>query len=599
MNTQWIQLLINSLHTFSFQGKCQYLGMAILRKNLFSQMNRPQLYYHIQVYALCNSWLKIGMFCGCLCLQHFSVAKDPYPVDNRIDIQHYAFHLTLSNHTDEIIGKAEITVQFTDQISSFFLDLIGKQEEGRGMQVSNIIQNNTSIQFSHKNDKLQVYLEGTTQSGDVHTFTIHYKGIPADGLIIAENKYGDRTFFGDNWPDRARHWLPTVDHPSDKATCEFIITAPEYYQVIANGKKLEESVLSLGMQGERMKITHWGIASPIPTKVMVIGVARFAIQYLHSELTIPVQSWVYPEDRNHGFRDFEQAPDILEFFIHKIGPYPYEKLANVQANIPYSGMENATNIFYGESTLTGKGSREGLMAHEIAHQWFGNAVTEADWHHVWLSEGLSTYLAELYIEYTYGRDSMNQRMEHARQQVFTYHTDFPESSVVDTKVVNLNKLLNANSYQKGAWILHMLRRQIGDEIFWKGLQQFYKKYCHKNAMTEDFRKVMETVSGEDLSWFFKQWVYQTGQPELDIDWNYKAIGKKLEVYVNQKQKSNALFRSTLELGIYYKGKKEPDIRKLNLDNKESTFTLKLEKAPASVIADPNIWLLMRASYSTK
>jgi aminopeptidase N len=108
---------------------------------------------------------------------------------------------------------------------------------------------------------------------------------------------------------------------------------------------------------------------------------------------------------------------------------------------------------------------------------------------------------------------------------------------------------------------------------------------------------METVSGQDLSWFFRQWVYQTGQPELDIDWKYKAIGKKLEVYVNQKQKSDALFRSTLELGIYYKGKKDPDIRKLNLDNKENTFTLKLEKAPASVIADPNIWLLMRANYN--
>ena len=190
-------------------------------------------------------------------------------------------------------------------------------------------------------------------------------------------------------------------------------------------------------------------------------------------------------------------------------------------------------------------------------------------------------------------------MEHARQQVFTYYSDFPESSVVDTKVVNLNKLLNANSYQKGAWVLHMLRNQVGDENFWKGLRQFYKQYCHKNAMTEDFQRIMETASEQDLSWFFKQWVYQTGQPEFDIDWQYKTIGKKLEIYVNQKQKNDALFRSTLEFGIYYKGKAEPDIRKLNLDKKENTFTLKLEKAPESVVADPNTWLLMRASYSTK
>lgn len=561
-------------------------------------MNTLHFFCHSQVYAGCNIWLKVAVFFVYTAISHFSFANDPYPVDKQIDIQHYAFHLTLSDHTDEINGKAEVTVQFSSQVTSFFLDLISKQANGRGMVVSDVAQNKTSVQYIHKNDRLEIYPEGLSQGSGVHTFTIYYKGSPADGLIIGENKYGDRTFFGDNWPDRARHWLPSVDHPSDKATCEFIVTAPEYYQVIANGRKLEESVLPSGLQEDRMKISHWGIASPIPTKVMVIGAARFAIQHLPSSLNIPVQSWVYPEDRTNGFRDFEQAPDILAFFIQKIGPYPYEKLANVQANISYSGMENASNIFYGERILTGKGSREGLMAHEIAHQWFGNAVSESDWHHVWLSEGLSTYLAELYIEYTYGRDSMNQRMELARRQVFTYHIDFPESSVVDTKVVDLNKLLNANSYQKGAWVLHMLRYYVGEENFWKGLQQFYKKHCYKNAMTEDFQKVMETVSGQNLTWFFKQWIYQAGQPELDIDWNYKAFGKKLEVYVNQKQKSDALFQSTLELGIYYKDRKEPVIQKLNLNHKENNFTLKLEKAPVSIVVDPNIWLLMQSTHDT-
>ncbi len=553
----------------------------------------------MQVYVSCHFWLKIAFCCSMLFHQQYDVfAHDPYPNDPTINVQHYAFHLSLSDHTHEIVGKAEVTIQFEGQVSSFFLDFIERGDDGKGMQVSGISQNGTPVKYSHANQRLQIFPEAGMQ-GNVHTFTIHYKGIPADGLLIGENKYGDHTFFGDNWPDRARHWLPTVDHPSDKATCEFIVTAPEYYQVIANGKKLEESVQSVGLQQGRMKITHWAITAPIPTKVMVIGVARFAIQHLQSELMLPVQSWVYPEDRKNGFKDFEQAPDIVAFFINKIGPYPYEKLANVQANVSYSGMENASNIFYGESILTGNGSREALMAHEIAHQWFGNAVTEADWHHVWLSEGLSTYLAELYIEHTYGRDSLNQRMEHARQQIFTYNADFPESSVVDTKVVHLNKLLNANSYQKGAWAMHMLRYHIGDAQFWKGLQLFYKQYCHKNAVTEDFQKVMEQVSGQDLSWFFQQWMYQTGQPEFDIDWNYKTFGKKLEVQVNQQQKSDAVFRSTLELGIYYKGRKEPVIKKLNLNHKENTFTLKLEKAPVSVVADPNTWLLMRASYSTK
>ncbi len=542
---------------------------------------------------------KTYFFIFCLLL-HYSVvqARDSYPVNAAIDVQHYSFALKIGNNSDEIEGTANVSIRFlADNINDFSLDLVGKKADNTGMEVLAVSQNHVPISFTHTNDRINISVSEKATKDEVHTFEIKYKGIPDDGLIIAENKFGDRTFFGDNWPNRAHYWLPTIDHPSDKATCEFIVTAPEYYQVIANGRKVEETALPQGLAEERMKLTHWVTSVPIPTKVMVIGAARFAIQYVDSNLSFPIESWVYPEDREAGFYDYEIAPEILGYMIDKVGKYAYEKLANVQSKTKYGGMENASNIFYSELTVNGTRNSEALMAHEIAHQWFGNSVSEADWHHVWLSEGFASYMTELYFESTYGRDSMNYRMADAKQKVLRFYADFPQSPIVDTTVQNLNKLLNANAYQKGAWVLHMLRYQVGDEHFWKGIQNYYQKYQNSNALTKDFQLEMEQASGQDLAWFFKQWIYQPGIPELNISWDYKVMGKKLEVTVNQLQNESA-FQATLEIGVYYKGKQEPDIKTIQLKGKENTFTLKLDKSPKSVVIDPNQWFLMKNNLGT-
>ena len=171
-------------------------------------------------------------------------------------------------------------------------------------------------------------------------------------------------------------------------------------------------------------------------------------------------------------------------------------------------MENAGCIFYAENSVTGKGTAEGLMAHEIAHQWFGNSVTENDWHHVWLSEGFATYLTAVYLEKTYGKEKLDEQMKSARNRVLGFYKR-SQRPIIDTTVTDLMKLLNANSYQKGAWVLHMLRRKLGDDLFLEGLRSYYKKYRNRNAGTSDFQKVMEGVYKKDLSEFFKQWLYMS------------------------------------------------------------------------------------------
>ena len=263
-----------------------------------------------------------------------------------------------------------------------------------------------------------------------------------------------------------------MDHPSDKASVDFIVTAPDHYQVVSNGLQTEETNLP-----NHFKITHYTETVPLATKVMVIGVADFAVNLSGNVDCIPVYSWVYPENKDKGFYDYALADNILPFFIKNVGPYAYKKLANVQSKTRFGGMENASAIFYFENSVVGDRKVEALLTHEIAHQWFGNSATEKNWQHIWLSEGFATYMTHLYLENKYGLDTLLKRMKTDRNDVIEFSKK-KNTPVVDTTITkNFMELLNTNSYQKGGWILHMLRRKLGDEIFWKGIKKYYADYA--------------------------------------------------------------------------------------------------------------------------
>ncbi|MEQ9413808.1 MAG: M1 family aminopeptidase, partial [Cyclobacteriaceae bacterium] len=304
------------------------------------------------------------IFCFTFTFQVF--ATDPYPRNSNIDIQHYQFMIDLNDSDNTITGTTEVSILFKNSVSTFELDLVGKSQDGKGMTVSSVLQNKKPLKFSQQNDRLSITLNTPPQVGEEIAIAIKYSGTPTDGLVISTNKFGDRTFFGDNWPNRAHHWLPTIDHPYDKASCEFIIIAPSHYQAIANGILVEKTNLP-----NNKTLTHWKETVVLPTKVMVIGVAKFAVTTAGVINNIPVETWVYPQNKEAGFGDFKMATDVLNYFIEHVGPYPYQKLANVQSTTRFGGMENASNIFYFENSVTGKNEREGLIAHEIAHQWFG------------------------------------------------------------------------------------------------------------------------------------------------------------------------------------------------------------------------------------
>ncbi|MEZ5429515.1 MAG: M1 family metallopeptidase [Pyrinomonadaceae bacterium] len=512
-----------------------------------------------------------------------ALAQKHYERLSAIDIRHYRFELNLTDQSDEINGRAAVTVKFKKDQDAFSLDLKKKAGE-KGMEVLGVSSENQKVPFNHEGEMLK--LSYPAKAGEIREFLITYRGIPETGLIISKNKYGDRTFFGDNWPDRGHQWLPVVDHPSDKATVEWIVRAPSHYQVIGNGRLRERTNLS-----DDLTLTHWASDVVLPVKVMVIGAARFAVQESGEVYGIPITSWIYPQDREKGFYDYAQAVPIMDWFINHVGPYPYAKLANVQSKTQFGGMENASNIFYAENSVTGNRASEGLIAHEIAHQWFGNSASEANWHHIWLSEGFATYFTNLYMEQKYGRPDLVRRLKEQREQVIAYSRQ-NRVPIVNPAVENYMELLNPNSYQKGGWVLHMLRKEVGDDIFWESIRAYYRKFTLSNALTSDLKEVFEVKSGKDLDRFFEQWVMRAGQPEMDVKWSY-ADGD-LNISFDQKQKEMFVFDLEFEI-VYQDGSSER--KTVRLDRKNQIWKSKVSGKPTGIALDPDNWLLFEATLT--
>ncbi len=583
---------------------------------------------------------------------------DTYPKNFDIDVLHYRFELTLSDAMNRISGTTTVQVRFlTDEVGGFELDLIGPEmhDAPTGMTVLSVeelvdwpsgpspageTQNRavsagasvqaTQLEFKHAVHRLLISLSTPSRRTEVRRFRIRYAGTPATGLVIGPNKHGDRTFFSDNWPDKARNWLPTIDHPYEKATSEMVITAPHHYKVISNGLLVEESTLvdealarardTTGMTAGTFRRTHWRQSVPIAPWLFVLGAAPFAVDYYDEFEGKSLQTWVYRQDRDAGFYDFAvPTKDVLQFYTDTIGPYSYEKLANIQSNSVGGGMEAASAIFYGDDSVTGERTVRwrNVIIHEIAHQWWGNAVTEDDWDHVWLSEGFATYFTLLYREYAYGRDDFLDGLADARRLIVDFYAENPDYRIVHDNLDDMGRVVNRMTYQKGAWFLHMLRGVLGEDRFWAGIREYYRLYRDGNASTDDFREVMENTyePAADLTGLFQQWLYQGGLPHLRGGWSWDAAAGELVIDLEQVEDDGYRFDMEIPVRIVVppapaagsggggrggRGSRPQTIdRRIVMPATSSQTRIALERAPSEVVLDPDHWLLMEADFERR
>jgi len=521
---------------------------------------------------------------------------DTYPINKNIDIKHYVFNLSLSDADNEITGTTLVTINFKEAgMQNFRLDFINKTSarQNKGMVVDAVTSSNAAVNYTHQNDALIISLPAPSTKNQTLTFSIQYHGVPYDGLRIGATKLGDRSFFNENWPNRGRHWLPIVDHPHDKATSEFIVKAPSHYKVVSNGLLLEESEL-----GNNTRLTHWKQSVPVSSWLFVLGVADFAVKYVDEFRGKSIQTWVYAKNREAGFYDFDEpTKKVLEFYSNYVGPYAYEKLANIQTPSVNGGMETSSAIFYGEDLVTGKRDERtrNVVIHEIAHQWFGNAITETTWDDAWLSEGFATFFTLLFIENEYGKEEYTKGIIKARKTVYDLSVKLPDFSIVSERTAEKEQVTSGITYQKGAWVLHMLRNLMGDANFKKGIQNYYAKYFNANTNTDEFRAEMENASGKNLKLFFKQWLYQPINPTINASWTYNASSKKLNIHLNQAQQF--LYNVPVEIGYYKKGTTTPTILTMNLKDKDQVFSFPLASSPEKLELDPRNILLNNGNMS--
>lgn len=468
---------------------------------------------------------------------------------NSPSVVHYDFTITMPQTGSTIRGCAVLKVVRSGADPRLNLDLAD-------LSIDSIHVEGTRSEFERQDARIGISVGSSRGSSpDTIVVTVWYGGEVRDGLIIHTDQQGRWFAFGDNWPDRAHRWLPTIDRPDAKATVSWNIIAPAEREVVANGRLLGQSPYPPDAQspGTSRTLTRWRTERPLPPYLMVVGVGPLKKTDLGMTATglsefppgVPQTVYAVRELSEYLPGPFAKAGEIVGFFSELVGPFPYEKLAHVQSFTRFGGMENASAIFYADAIFRKRSISAGLIAHETAHQWFGDAVTPAGWGHVWLSEGFATYFEQLWMEKNQGREAFQSGMKNLRAEVLRSGVTY-ERPVLDTTQSNLIRLLNSNSYQKGAWTLHMLRSMLGDTVFFRAIREYYGGFRHSAATTDDLCMVFETMSKMTLRWYFDQWLRRPGAIVATVRWSFDEQQKTLLLEVGQNSKTGP-YRFPLEI----------------------------------------------------
>ena len=507
---------------------------------------------------------------------------------------HYNVAVTFDDKLSEITkARTAVTVEvIKDKLTLIDLDF-GE------MTIDALTVGGLPAKFNRAPGLLNINLADSARAGSRIVIIVDYHGRPKDGLVLTADKDGKASATGDNWPNRVHYWIPCLDHPSAKATVTFNVTAPANELVIANGK-LEN------VNDDSPTVRTWTYSEgvPIPAYCMVIAVGEYARIEPATPALTPLAYYVPQSDAKVAALGFAPAAPSLKFFSETIAPYPYEKLALIVGSTRFGGMENSSAIVF-RSTLLGprveatRMSRafnipdwlEDVVAHEIAHQWFGDSVTESTWADLWLSEGFATYFAGLFIQKYDGEDAFQTYMKQAADTYLAYEKK-TRTPIHDTETEDLMKLLNANNYQKGAWVLHMLRSQLGDDAFFRGLRSYYSAHKNATANTEDLRAALENSSGKDLKDFFARWVYGTGHPHYEWTWVWLDHPNTLSITVRQIQPEPA-FPNRLPVDVVTKNGTQRIV--FETGSKEMQQVLRDSGPPLSIKVDPDNTILKEVS----
>lgn len=516
-----------------------------------------------------------------------------------VDVQHIKAELTLDVKKREVRG----TVTHTVRPLHPFLETVDL-DCGKDLKVARVTigPDKKPGTFRHDGDSLSIRLDKPRGPDESFDLAIEYAGSPDRGIrfVIPDAAYPDKplAIWTQGEAEDTRHWLPCYDYPNDRATSEMIITVAKPLSVLSNG------VLVGTRPGPGNTVTyHWKMDVPHVSYLISLAVADFAVY--HDKLgDLPVDYYVARTvDEATARRFLGKTPRMIAFFDRVTGrPYPYVKYA--QSCMPDfgGGMENIsattmTDFALHDEIAELEENMDGLVSHELAHQWFGDLLTCKDWSQIWLNEGFASYFGPLFTEYDRGEDAFRIEM-HQTLQGYLGSDRAYRRPIVEARYESSDEMFDGMTYNKGSCVLHMLRGLIGDDAWWKGIHRYVAEHQLQVVETDDFRKAMEAASGRDLKWFFDQWVHKAGHPELKVRWRYEDDDNTVRIKIEQTQKvddQTPLFRLPTSVEITEDGGRVRSIP-IVIDGAAQELIVPTAARPKMVRIDPRGWLIKQLDF---
>ncbi len=501
------------------------------------------------------------------------------------NVHHYTCNWKVDPAVRFISGNVTISFQTTEDASGITLDM------SDSLKVDSVVQGNFKLSYIHDSNRIIISFENVIPLNQADSISVYYHGTPP------QNGFGSFTTSVHNsmpvmWtlsePYGARDWWPCKDGLYDKAdSLDVYISSPSAYTSVSNGLRVMDTVIN------SIRTTHWKHRYPIATYLVCMAVTNYS--EFQNRWDVPgdsllMQTFCYPESENSFVQGTPNAHQAMKYFWQLLEPYPFanEKYGHVQFGFA-GGEEHQTSTFIYRPD-------ESLMAHEMAHQWFGDKVTCGSWQDIWLNEGFATHMASMFMEQKYPLTVIN-----TRKSEIQFITSVPNGSVFVDDTSSVSRIFNNRlTYIKGSHLLYMLRWIMGDSVFFKGIRSYLDDpaLSYKFAVTKDLQRHLEAVYGKSLDYFFNEWFYGQGYPSYHIDWWIQSNGT-IGLKVNQTTSDPSVAFFHLPLPVRFSGGNNQKDFVINQNFNGQVFYLQPGFIPDSLTIDPDYRLITNGNTVQK
>jgi aminopeptidase N len=517
------------------------------------------------------------------------------------DVEHYIIRTRFDRSKKAVYGDVSVRLRALNRpINSFELD-------AGNLKVDSVVleSDSSALVWKSTTTHLSIHLPRAYDSSEPFSVRIVYSAQPKRGLYFIPGIKNAPTIpqppqiWSQGEAEDNHFWFPCYDFPDDKATVEqYITTTAPNEMAVGNG-----TLVKVDNNANGTRTFHWSMDQVFSSYLISLVIGDYG-QIKDKLRDIAIEYNTYRGSENVAKRVFAKTPAMMRYFEKVLDyPFPYKRYAQtVVASFIFGGMENITATTHADTEILWAApddppdAADDLISHELSHSWFGDLVTCRDWSELWLNEGLATFMEASFKESEKGREGYLTELKNDQLEYFAEETVSRRHPLVNKYYTTGSELFDATTYKKGGWVIHMLRETVGDQVFWRALNVYLNEFKYGNVISADLEAVFERVSGRDLGWFFNQWVYQSGYPELSINYHYDLVKKSLLVTVAQTQKpisgTPEVFRLPLEIQL----KTSHGVQTVLADvtKREQTFNFDLPEDPISVEVDPNLKLLKRA-----